>query len=538
LFSGIGGISLAVLPYVQTVLYCEIEPFCQQALFERMVSGHLHPAPIHHDVRTLMIAPSMKPNMIIGGSPCQDVSSMGNMKGIVEGNRSGLFFEIMRIVDECPSISVLFLENVANILHVGMKEVIEELGKRGFNLQWTVKSASSQGAPHMRNRWFCLAVRGEEAASILKFDTVQEGTQCALPNWDTEPSPRVTFKPSSGVEDPSYDCNWISRCQSLGNAVVPGVVRRVFLDLVASFHKWPALADCLADFGTPLEFAGLKYPYPETGLLYQGVYYAIPKKHTMHVRHTVDTSIVDPTTNKLIKMVHWPTPRRGLTHASTLTERSMRDLPTVLINSEVSKAYVRSNGCIAATGDGAATDAVPETEASAPVLSDNADQADDAASSDTANDPDPDPDVLHPHPDDAGAAASFPAQPTSNVASLHGDLIANVNYIEWMMGYPQDWTKISRNMKEKRSPVEDVEEEVSSDNDDETSRPRKLKQRRARPRQPRGASSHSVSIHYNGMHMLMREHRGKDIRHIAQIWKALSGDDQKKYTEQARSMRA
>lgn len=53
LFSGIGGISLALKPWVQTVAYCEREPYAQAVLLERMQSNDLDTAPIWDDVTTL-----------------------------------------------------------------------------------------------------------------------------------------------------------------------------------------------------------------------------------------------------------------------------------------------------------------------------------------------------------------------------------------------------------------------------------------------------------------------------------------------------
>ena len=52
LFTGIGGISLALQPWVRTVCYVEIEPYCQQLLRERIADGQLDDAPIWDDITT------------------------------------------------------------------------------------------------------------------------------------------------------------------------------------------------------------------------------------------------------------------------------------------------------------------------------------------------------------------------------------------------------------------------------------------------------------------------------------------------------
>lgn len=53
LFSGIGGISIALNPWVRTIAYCEQDRYAQSVLLSRMSEGKLHRAPIWDDVQTL-----------------------------------------------------------------------------------------------------------------------------------------------------------------------------------------------------------------------------------------------------------------------------------------------------------------------------------------------------------------------------------------------------------------------------------------------------------------------------------------------------
>jgi hypothetical protein len=53
LFSGIGGISLALSEYITPIVYCEIDPFCQAVLLSRMHTDELPEAPIWNDVTSL-----------------------------------------------------------------------------------------------------------------------------------------------------------------------------------------------------------------------------------------------------------------------------------------------------------------------------------------------------------------------------------------------------------------------------------------------------------------------------------------------------
>jgi site-specific DNA-cytosine methylase len=50
LFSGIGGISLALAPWVKTIAYCEKDPYAQQVLLSRMAEGWIDLAPVWQTV--------------------------------------------------------------------------------------------------------------------------------------------------------------------------------------------------------------------------------------------------------------------------------------------------------------------------------------------------------------------------------------------------------------------------------------------------------------------------------------------------------
>jgi DNA (cytosine-5)-methyltransferase 1 len=457
LFSGIGGMSLALKDFVKTVTYCEIEPFCQQVLTERMEDKSIDRATIHGNVRTLHLSDVIKPDIIIGGFPCQDVSSIGLQKGIADGERSGLFYEIMRLVDECPSVRYVFLENVSNILHCGLQEVLEEFGKRDFELQWLIKSAGSLGAPHVRSRWFCLATRKNTDALATE---VAESTHSPFA-WSVEPDARVTFKPHA-KEDPSYDDNWIQRCQCLGNTVVPTVVRSAFIDLMKIKKNSSQLWDCLEQFSVPV--ASMSYPYPESGLVMNGRCLELPKVKSTGPSHHVPIQV--ELNGKVVTMQSFPTPRRGITHASAMTERSIRDLPTILVNSTIAKEYIRQG---------------------IPDIKDE---------------------------------------------DMHGSVIANVNYIEWLMGFPANWTKSKvytkkssshRAHQEKQDKQQDIEEPmVIGDEAEPSSIPLPVKTPR--------------TVKVNGMHLFMKENPGKDIVAITTMWKALPQEERTTFSQKAKQM--
>ena len=52
-----------------------------------------------------------KIDLLIGGSPCQDLSFAGKGKGLIEGDRSSLFYQYVRLLKECKP-KYFLLENV------------------------------------------------------------------------------------------------------------------------------------------------------------------------------------------------------------------------------------------------------------------------------------------------------------------------------------------------------------------------------------------------------------------------------------------
>ena len=155
LFSGIGGISIALRDYVNVCAYCEIDRYCQAVLLSRMYDGKIPRAAIWDDIKTLEGRNLPSIDIIYGGFPCQDISCAGLGKGL-SGERSGLFYHLIRLCSEIKP-RFIFLENVPAITTRGGTEVVREIAALGYDCKWCVISAASLGAPHKRERWFLLA---------------------------------------------------------------------------------------------------------------------------------------------------------------------------------------------------------------------------------------------------------------------------------------------------------------------------------------------------------------------------------------------
>ena len=166
-FAGIGGFSYAaekIIGGFETTQFIEIEPYCQKVL-----KKHWPNIPIHDDIKTFTARP-FQFDVITAGFPCQDISVAGLQKGITKQSRSGLFYELIRVI--ClvrPKFIVL--ENVAAILNNGLDIVLGELSEAGYDAEWSVISASSLGACHRRSRWWLVAYPNNNGQQRREFET-------------------------------------------------------------------------------------------------------------------------------------------------------------------------------------------------------------------------------------------------------------------------------------------------------------------------------------------------------------------------------
>ncbi len=255
LFSGIGGISKALEQWVSTVAYCERDTYAQAVLLSRMASYDIDSAPIWDDVTSLRGSMLPDIDIIYGGFPCQDISVAGNGAGL-EGKRSGLFFEIIRLAQEIKP-KFIFLENVPAIRTRGLDRVIQEFTQVGYDCRWTMLSAADIGANHKRERWFLLGhaasarldQRLRETSGPVRNESGQpesERRSNDVAHAASEQNGRVCL---AGVQSHVADSGWwdvepavgrvvdgipnrVDRLKCLGNAVVPAQAKAAFKELM------------------------------------------------------------------------------------------------------------------------------------------------------------------------------------------------------------------------------------------------------------------------------------------------------------------
>ena len=152
LFSGIGGLELGFAREgFKTRWFVENNPYCQEVLKE-----HFPGATIYGDIRQLDFSSLAKVDILTGGFPCQDISVAGKRKGLKDGKRSSLWKYYAQAIGVLrPQVAVI--ENVPNLVNLGLDVVLADLAQAGYNAEWFNLRASDFGAPHKRERIFIIA---------------------------------------------------------------------------------------------------------------------------------------------------------------------------------------------------------------------------------------------------------------------------------------------------------------------------------------------------------------------------------------------
>ena len=108
---------------------------------------------------------NLKPDILIHGSPCQDVSIIGHRNGNDEGSgtRSSLMWETINIIKQMGQWKPKYViwENVVGVLHKTMNKnfnkYLNEMEKLGYTNSYAVLDARNFGIPQRRNRVFTIS---------------------------------------------------------------------------------------------------------------------------------------------------------------------------------------------------------------------------------------------------------------------------------------------------------------------------------------------------------------------------------------------
>lgn len=171
LFSGIEAASVAWDPLEwEPVAFAEIDPFpC--AVLEERYPGVQNLGDVSGVDWRKFVKRSGKPDVLVGGSPCQSFSIAGSRTGL--DGASGLMWEYVRAVREVRPRWVLW-ENVPGALSSSHGEdfrcLLEALDALGYGLAWRVLDAQFFGLAQRRERVFLVGRLGERPPVEVLFE--------------------------------------------------------------------------------------------------------------------------------------------------------------------------------------------------------------------------------------------------------------------------------------------------------------------------------------------------------------------------------
>lgn len=248
LFSGIGGLEhgLELAGLGRVVFQVEKDPYCRAVL-----AKHWPHVERFEDVREFH--PTGPVDVLCGGFPCQPWSLAGDRKETADERH--LWPEYVRIIAEARP-SIVIAENVPGLRARGLRLVLADLARLGFDAEWTMLSAADVGAPHLRRRLFIVAThpervelrlqpgwcggKGGAGAPLAAIDgearvvahAYGEGLEVGgeqpareeLPTAERGCGADRRWPSESGIRRTSHGVpNRLDRLRALGNAVVPQV---------------------------------------------------------------------------------------------------------------------------------------------------------------------------------------------------------------------------------------------------------------------------------------------------------------------------
>jgi len=247
LFSGIGGLDLGLEQAgIEIVGQSEIDPFACEVL-----AKHWPTVPNLGDITQITEEDLERlgtVDLVAGGFPCTDTSLAGKRAGL-DGDRSGLVYDMARLVCMVRPRPLWLMENVSGLLARDMGDLLELVASCGYSAAWDCIPASALCAPHRRDRLFvCAWPEGSSPLAHAPGERMERsraarlgisrpsackglprrgGTGGCRSHWQTQPElGRLAHGLSSRLARP--------RLKALGNAVVPQVgefVGRHILDL-------------------------------------------------------------------------------------------------------------------------------------------------------------------------------------------------------------------------------------------------------------------------------------------------------------------
>lgn len=145
---------------------------------------------------------NLKPDILIHGSPCQDISIAGKQQGADEGSetRSSLMWETINIIRDMGTWrpKIVIWENVKGVKEKRMRKnfnrYLDEMEKFGYSNSFEVLDAREFGLPQARQRVFTISTLNQEPFNfdVLHRKPMQDIKEFLLNNDKVDPIYNVT----------------------------------------------------------------------------------------------------------------------------------------------------------------------------------------------------------------------------------------------------------------------------------------------------------------------------------------------------------
>jgi len=154
LFAGCGGLSLGLNQAgLHGIWAIELDEDAT-ATYRKNVGDHI----VCGDIRHIDTATVPRPDILVGGFPCQPFSIAGLQHGF-SGKDGDLFYQCARFIENL-SPSIFILENVPGFLQLNKgqfhEEAIRILRSLGYFVEWKILNAADYGVPQVRERLFIM----------------------------------------------------------------------------------------------------------------------------------------------------------------------------------------------------------------------------------------------------------------------------------------------------------------------------------------------------------------------------------------------
>lgn len=172
-FSGIGAIEQAFkrlnIPH-EIIFACDINKFVKQSYLANYEIKNNNWFDNIHDIPGENFNGEV--DFLMGGSPCQSFSSVGNRKGLSD-DRGNLVFSFINLIKQTNPQIFLF-ENVKGLLNHNkgetFKEILAEFEKTGYKIFYEILNAKDYGIPQNRERLYLLGFKDTK----IKFEFPQK----------------------------------------------------------------------------------------------------------------------------------------------------------------------------------------------------------------------------------------------------------------------------------------------------------------------------------------------------------------------------